>query len=111
MRVHDFGLASPTLPTKSELGLLDHVCSEISLSSTIPSMLVRSHRHAIFKRSLPWIGIRRIGAQSLREDDPQVNAMASNGQSYQDWSHESLVERVNLLEQQLKDQTQRYAEH
>ena len=74
-------------------------------------MLSRLHRHAIFKRSLPSTGLRRIGAQCSREDDPHINAMASNGQLYQDWTHESLIERVSLLEQQLKDQTEKYAEH
>ena len=74
-------------------------------------MLARLHRHAIFKSILSKTGLRRIGAKCSREDDPQIHAMASNGQSYKDWSHESLIERVSLLEQQLKDQTEKYAEH
>ena len=70
-------------------------------------MLAQLQRHVVFTRSLAWTRLRRLETQCTREDDPQIKAMASNEQSYKEWSHESLIERVSLLEQQLKDQTER----
>ena len=72
-------------------------------------MLVRSNFTYAILKSRSWradLGPSRV--RFFRNVNMQLNTMESNGQLYKDWSHESLIERVALLEKQLKDQTEKY---
>lgn len=69
-------------------------------------MLVRSYKHTTLKRTGPFfLGETRL--HYARAVHVQPNAMARDAQCYKDWSHESLVERVEFLEKQLKGKIDR----
>ena len=69
-------------------------------------MLIRSCKHSILRRN-KTIRIYRADAQYDIAFRKHFTVMARDTQRYKDWSHESLVERVELLEKQLREQIER----
>lgn len=69
-------------------------------------MLVRSCKHSIFRRN-KLIRLYRADAHYDIAFRVHFTVMARDTRRYKDWSHESLVERVELLEKQLREQNER----
>ena len=70
-------------------------------------MLVRQCKHVALRNSLRRIHLGTLQRQSAKNVHLKPRYMEANEQDYRDWSHQKLIDRVGILEKQIKEQNEK----